>query len=78
MYKVTFKINEDDTQIQTEYFSELYQADDFVTEYVEHKVNYRVGLKIALSETYNLSDLYRQEGTLFDIRQADYVTNELS
>lgn len=71
MYKVTFKINEDDTQIQTEYFSELYQADDFVTEYVEHKVNYRVGLKIALSETYNLGDLYKQEGTLFDIRQAD-------
>ena len=71
MYKVTFKINEDDTQIQTEYFSELYQADDFVTEYVEHRVNYRVGLKIALSETYNLSDLYRVEGTLFDIKKIE-------
>ena len=71
MYKVTYKINKNDTELLTEYFADFDEADDFVTDEIEDRVSSKVGYLRALSSSYDLNVLYTDAMQLFDIRSID-------
>ena len=68
MYKVTYKINKNDTELLTEYFCDFGEASDFIDMKVESRVESTVNYLRALSSSYDLNVLYTDAMKLFDIK----------
>lgn len=71
MYKVTYKINKNDTELLTKYFCDFGEASDFIDMKVESRVESTVNYLRALSSSYDLNVLYTDAMKLFDIKSID-------